>query len=178
MHFLKELSDTDFDDLFGRLVGYATRKLRSVDIRTLDGMEPCDLVADIVEKALKNIRNPDNADCSLKEFLFGCVRSDIDAFFNRKKMRLVDLNDEIEIILPAKETISQTIIRKEKYVTYLQEVGADKEEIDVFNIWAEGITKPAEVGRELALSSTEIYKIQRRLLKHLEIIRKKSKVAV
>jgi len=178
MDFYKELENTDFDDLFDRLVAYASAKLKSVDIRTMDGKEPCDLVADLFEKVLTNVRKAENASCTLKEFLFGCLRSDIDAFFHRKKPLLVTANEGEVITNPVTEAPKQSAATKEHYINQLKGVGADEEEISVFNIWAEGITKPCDVGTELDLSSSTIYKIQRRLLKHQEDIRKKSKAVV
>jgi RNA polymerase sporulation-specific sigma factor len=178
MDFYKELNNTNFDELFDRLVAYASFKLKTVNIRVMDGKQPCDLVAELLEKVIKGIRNAETANCSLDEFLFGCLRSDIDAFFSKNKISPGSVGENTAITDSPVETPKQLLTSKEHHIAKLREVGADEEEISVFNIWAEGITKPFEVGTELGLSSKAIYKIQRRLFKHLEGIRKKSKIFV
>lgn len=174
MNFFQELQETDFGDLFDRLVAYASWRLKSVEIRVLDGKEPCDLVGDLLEKVVKGIRNPETATSKLDEFLFGCLKSDIDAFFNRKKIRLVAVPEDASATSAITETAKQTLTSKDHFIVQLRSIGADEEEIKVFNIWTEGITRPAEVGTELGLPSSDIYRIQRRLFRRLEQLRKNS----
>lgn len=178
MNFTEELQAIDFNDLFDRLVAYAAYRVKSVDLRELDGKEPVDIVSDLFEKILTGRRNAENVSCSLDDFLFGCLKSDIDAFFRKRKMCWLSIADDDAGVGGLSELPAETTATKNRVIAELRNIGANEEEIRVFSIWAEGITKPSEVGTELGVPATDIYKIQRRLLSHLQDIHQKSKAFV
>jgi len=176
MDFVKELKDIDYEDLFDRLAAYAGNRLKSVDIRLMDGKEPIDLVSELFLKVLTGQRNAETATCSLEEFLFGCLKSDIDAFFRKEKIWWLALADSAEDVqVSANGFPSDFTSQRELVIAELRNVGADEEEILVFNIWVEGITKPEKVGTELGRSPSDIYRIQRRIHSHLQKIHKSFK---
>lgn len=176
MDFIKELETVDFQDLFDRLTAYAASRLRSVNIRLMDGKQPVDLVSDLLTKVLTGQRKAESAACSLDEFLFGCLKSDIDAFFRREKIQWLSLLGDMAGDRPTLDRVSSDLDAKKKLIlNQLRSVGADEDEIQVFSIWMEGIYKPKNVGIELERPVAEIYRIQRRLHKHLQKIHESAK---
>jgi len=176
MDFTKELEMVDFQDLFDRLTAYAVSRLHSVNIRLMDGKQPVDLVSDLLTKVLTGQRKAESATCSLDEFLFGCLKSDIDGFFRKEKIQWLSLVGDMAGESPSQDRVSSDLEAKKKFIfNQLQSVGADEDEIKVFSIWMEGIYKPKNVGIELERPAAEIYRIQRRLHKHLQKIHESAK---
>lgn len=179
MDFTHELEKVDFQDLFDRLAAYAGYKLYGVDIRLLDGREPADLVSDLFVKVFTGQRNAETAHCTLEEFLFGCLSSDIDAFFRKNKIRHLPVTEELTEMNATDPRLEFSDREtKERIISELRKAGADDDEIKVFNIWTEGITKPQKVGTHLNLEASEIYRIQRRIQSRLLKIQKSIKTLV
>lgn len=172
MNFDEELRNADFDELFDALTGYAALRLKDVDPKLLAGKEPEDFVSDILEKVVRKIRNPDNAKCSLREFLFGCLRSDLSSFFKKLKNEAPPVEDP-ELCAAVQEiSAGELQAWKDAVVNQLTLNGADQQEIAVFDCWADGILKPAQVGTELDLTASEVNTISRRLYRRLDCIKK------
>jgi RNA polymerase sporulation-specific sigma factor len=168
MDFAAALAKTDFADLFDRLAAYAAQRLCDVDIRAMEGKEPADLVADLFVKVLTGQRNADTATCTLEEFLFGCLRSDIDAFFRKNKIQWLPIIDAFGELDRAFDNVEKNDAAAARAIHALRNLGANDEEINVFILWMDGIRKPQEVGTELGLPVSFIYRIQRRLLNRLK----------
>ena len=100
---------------------------------------------------------------SFKEFLFGCLKSEISNFFVTQKD--IFANDLPDI---SSNGQSYDIEAKRKQVAdLLAKENADDNELIVFEYWMDGIFKPAEIAKDLGVEVKEIYNITKRLEKRL-----------
>lgn len=147
------------DEIIDSLNAYAISRLKSVGVKDFNGRQPVDYVGDLLLKAMEGIRDWDKADCSLKGFLFGCLRSDINSFFKLKKWHSSEELPEIPVYQK-----SGNIEDSRKQITeLLKQEGADDDEFIVFEYWMEGIFKPAEIAADLGVPVESIYVITKRL---------------
>ena len=98
-----EMTKLDMPDVIERMERYAKLKMIGIKTKELQGLEPIDVVVDVVTKILNGTRNwLTAATQDMERFLFGCLRSDIYALRTRINRRIkkhgyiVDL-DMIEI---------------------------------------------------------------------------------
>jgi len=150
------------DEIIDGMNVYAISRLKSVELKKFDGKEPLDFVGDILLKVMEGTRDWNKAQCSFKEFLFGCLRSEIDNFFTTNKNKHTNNLPEIPIVDPS------NVAHQRKHVTeILIQSGADDDEQTIFEYWMDGITKPAEIAKDLGVEVKEIYKIIKRLERRL-----------
>lgn len=158
MNLNKEIQAID-DSVIDGMNNYAISRLRSVGAKDFNGKEPIDFVGDVLVKIVEGKRDWSKAECSFKEFLFGCLRSEISNFFSKQK---IFHSSEIP---ESSETESVESIEKKRQRTYdiLKKEGADDDELMVFECWMEGVTKSSEVAQELGIKPQDVYNITRRL---------------
>jgi len=157
---------TDMDEVIDALNAYAISRLRTVGIKDFDGKEPIDLVGDLLHKVIEGQRDWSKAQCSFREFLFGCLRSDINAFFKARKNKFDEESPEIAV-----EDVSLDIEAKKKQVLQLLSAeGADGDELVVFEYWMDGMRKASEIAQDLDVPVKEIYNITKRLERRLSKI--------
>jgi DNA-directed RNA polymerase specialized sigma24 family protein len=170
MNLVEALQAEDMDEIIDRMNGYAINRLRSLGVKDFDGVEPIDFVGEVLEKVVKNQREWAKARCSFKEFLFGCLKSEISNFFKKRKTeRVVELSDDIP-------HISQDLSEQRKLaLALLREHGATDDEISVFECWADGILKPADISTELNIPVNRIYTVVARLERRLIKVRSQAK---
>lgn len=170
MTLIEAIASIDMDDTIDRMNAYAFSRLRSVQIKDFDGKAPIDFVGDLLLKIMEGERDWTKAKCSFKEFLFGCLKSEISNFF---KTRESVVDDDLPIGLAQK---SQNVDEQKAQATaLLSKEGANGEEIEVFECWMDGITKPAEVANELGVDVGDVYTITKRLERRLEKIQTQAK---
>lgn len=167
MNVAKAIKYCDFDKLYDRLNAYAYKKLKTINVKNFDGIEPQDFVANVIEKSLTGIRNWDPEKCTIEEFFFGCLKSDIDAFFKKKK-RLLD-KESFDFFAEDDNLPIDDI--NDLVINCLNEMKATHEEINLFNLWSEGVTKRQEIAVELSISEKEVDNIRKRLIRKLPQIR-------
>ncbi|MFY7939070.1 MAG: hypothetical protein ACOVOQ_16950 [Flavobacterium sp.] len=167
MNVAKAIRECNFDELYDRLNAYAYKKLKTINIKNFDGIEPQDFVANVIEKSLNGIRNWDSEKYNIEEFFFGCLKSEIDAFFKKKKR--IDDKEDFDFF---SETDSASIDDLNgQILECFNKMSTSQEEIHLFNLWTEGITKRKEIAKELSITEKEVDNIRKRLLRKLPKIR-------
>jgi len=85
MSLTEAIQSVDMDEVIDRMNAYAISLLKSVGVKNFNGKEPIDFVGDVVLKVMEGKRNWAKAQCSFTEFLFGCLKSEINNFFTTNK---------------------------------------------------------------------------------------------
>lgn len=166
MTFLEALRNVDFRNLISRLNGYAVRELDGLDPKKMQGLEPADIVAEALRKAIDGTRTwvPD---VPIEAFLWETVRSEISNFIKKhKKVRVEQGVDRDQPVL----MIPMILEEKVAVINHLKAEGADDNEIYVFECWLEGIFKPSKVAGELEMDARNVYDIGDRLYRRLKKI--------
>ncbi|MBX7140183.1 MAG: hypothetical protein K1X63_03805 [Chitinophagales bacterium] len=147
------------DEVIDRMNAYAISRLKSVGAKTIEGKSPVDFVGDLILKVMEGERDWATAECSFKEFLFGCLKSDISNYFRTLKVTRADELPEIPV-----DGISPNIDdRRNQVCELLKQEGADDDELMVFEYWMDGIFKPTDIANDLGVPVKEIYVIIKRL---------------
>jgi DNA-directed RNA polymerase specialized sigma24 family protein len=174
MNLLEAIESVDMNDIIDRMNAYAMYRLRSVGIKDFNGKQPVDFVGDLILKVMEGQRDWSKASCPFTEFLFGCLRSDIDSFFKTRKSNYTNELPELKTI-DASANINEQ--RKQIY-TFLEQEEADDDELLVFECWAEGLTKPSEIAKELGVDVKVVYNITKRLTRRIPKIIPKVKIVL
>jgi len=167
MSIFEAIQSIDLQLVIDKMTLYAISRLKNVKVKSFNGREPFDFVGDVLLKALDQQRDWEKAKCSIEEFLFGCLRSEISNFFVSKQVITTDYIPEDFFQM---ETISVEE-EKELAAKLLIEAGADDDEQILFELWMDGITKANEIATELGITPNEVYKITRRLDRRREKIK-------
>lgn len=171
MNLADEIQKIDLEDVIDRMNAYAIGKLRQARLKDFDGKEPIDFVGEVILDVLEGTRDWEKAKCTFREFLFGCLRSKIDGFFNKNKYHA-------DVELPEIEDSILTYDYEEKrkqLAGLLKDTGADDEQLIVFECWMDGMIKPSEIASDLGMDVSEIYRIAKRLLRSIEKIKTQAK---
>ena len=83
-------SISNMDEIIDAMNAYAISRLKSVQVKSFNGKEAIDFVGELIIKVLEGKRDWNKAQCSFREFLFGCLRSEIDSFFKTLKHKFTD----------------------------------------------------------------------------------------
>jgi DNA-directed RNA polymerase specialized sigma24 family protein len=159
MNLAEAIQSENMDEIIDSMNAYAISHLKSVGEKTFDGRTPVDFIGDLILKVMEGDRDWDKAKCSFKEFLFGCLRSDIYNFFKTLKHKHTNELSEIPV-----NGIVLNIDEKRKHVCELLKLeGADDDELTVFEYWMDGIFKPAYIAKDLGVDVKEVYVIIKRL---------------
>jgi DNA-directed RNA polymerase specialized sigma24 family protein len=167
MSILETLETIDLQHVIDKMTLYAISRLRTVKVKSFNGREPLDFVGDVLLKALNQQRDWEKAKCSIEEFLFGCLRSEIYNFFVTKQFETTNYIPE-DLFEPETTSVNK---EKELATKLLVEAGADDDEQIIFELWMDGIIKSNEIAAELGITPNEVYKITRRLDRRLDKIR-------
>lgn len=159
MNLTDALQSENINEIIDRMNAYAISMLKSVGVKDFNGKEPIDFVGDTLLKVMEGTRDWNKADCSLKEFLFGCLKSEISNFFKSQK---VHSNAELPDI-PVNGNSSNIEEKRNQVCDLLRMQGADELEIRVFECWMDGIFKPIKIAEELGISVKEVNVITKRL---------------
>jgi DNA-directed RNA polymerase specialized sigma24 family protein len=159
MTLAEAIQSENMDEIIDSMNAYAISRLKSVGEKTFNGRSPLDFVGELILKIMEGDRDWEKAECPFKEFLFGCLKSDIYNFL--KTLKHNHLNEFPEIPVNG---ISLNIDEKRKEVCeLLKQEGADDDELTVFEYWMDGIFKPAYIAKDLGVDVKEIYVIIKRL---------------
>jgi DNA-directed RNA polymerase specialized sigma24 family protein len=170
MDLVEALQSINMDEILDRMNAYASSRLQLVGIKSFNGKEPCDFVGEILLKVFEGNRVWNNAKCTFKEFLFGCLRSEIDNFLKSKKIiHVAEVSD-----ITAVEVTESFELKKEKLAKLVEQCGADSEELIVFECWMDGLLKPGEIAIELGIDVKLVYNIERRLERSLQKVKKQA----
>ncbi len=163
MNLAEAIQSVDMDEAIDRMNAYALSKLKSVGVKNFNGKEPIDFVGDVILKVMDGQRDWSKAKCSFIEFLFGCLKSEINNFFKTNKSTY---DHELPDIHISDQSFSEKHLRN-SISEILKRECADDDELMVFEYWADGITKPSEIAKDLGIDVREVYKITKRLERRL-----------
>ena len=164
MTVTEAIESVDLEEIIDGMNAYAYKRLKSFNLKNLKGKEPQDFVSEVIIKTLNGTRDWEKATCSFKEFLFGCLRSDIDSFFKTNKK---NYEDELEEIPHIDHSNLSHVEQKKLATDLLKKEGADADELTIFDYWTDGVRKPKEISKELDVDVGEIYVITKRLERRL-----------
>ncbi len=167
MNLAETIASEDMDEIIDRMNAYAISRLKSVGEKTFNGKSPVDFVGEIILKVMEGKRKWDNAECSFRMFLFGCLKSDISNFF--KTIKNNHSTDFPELIV--NETLINIEEKRNEVSELLKKTGADDDELTVFEYWMDGILKPADIAKDLGIHVNEVYVIIKRLERKREKIK-------
>lgn len=159
MNLAEAIQSENMDEIIDSINAYAISVLKSVGVKDFNGKQPVDFVGDLLLKVMEGTRDWDKAECSFKEFLFGCLKSEISSFFRTKKRYSSDEFPEI----PVNDHPINLEEKKNQIVELLKQEDADDDEIIVFEYWMDGIFKPAIIAAELGVPVKDLYVIIKRL---------------
>jgi DNA-directed RNA polymerase specialized sigma24 family protein len=163
------LKSVDMDDVIDRMTAYTINYFKKTGIKQLNGLEPDDFVAEILMKVAADIRDWEKAKCSFTKFLFGSLRSSLYSFNKGFKKRFVDDEPEASEIDEDFDLEDQ----KKKAIEQLQELGADDNEIGLFECWLDDMYKPADIAEQLKVNVDVIHAAKKRLVRKLPKLRTK-----
>jgi len=159
MNLDEAIQSENMDDIIDSMNAYATSILKSTRVKDFSGKDPLDFVGELLLKVMNGTRDWNKAECTFKEFLFGCLKSDISSFFKIKKRLSSDEFPEI----PVNDNSINFEEKRKQVVELLKQEGADDDELIVFEYWMDGIFKPAEIATDLGVPVESIYVIIKRL---------------
>lgn len=163
MNLTEAIQSVDMEEVIDRMNAYAISLLKSVGVKDFNGKEPIDFVGDVILKVMEGKRDWTKAQCSFPEFLFGCLKSEISNFFATNKNIY---NSELSET-PSNGQSLNVEDKRNQVSELLKQEGADDDELTVFEYWMDGITKPAEIAKDLGIDVKEVYKITKRLERRL-----------
>jgi len=174
----------DLKDLLDKMEDYVRDRFYDKSEQNKNGLQPQDFCHTVLRKACDGTRKWDMNKCCFENFIFGTLRSDLNYFFKKGKVRPDDQDNEeddseyseesyitdvyyldsIEQGVDDKnfEKIDDKVIIQE-WITSLKDQGADKFEIEVFECWTAGIKTPKEVAEYMEMPIMEINNIYKRL---------------
>lgn len=159
MNLAEAIQLENMDEIIDSMNAYAISVLKSVGVKDFNGRHPVDFVGDLLLKVMEGTRDWNKAECSFKEFLFGCLKSDISSFFKSKRRHSSSEFPEI----PVNGHSINFEEKKNQVAELLKQEGADDDELMVFEYWMDGIFKPAVIAADLGVPVEGIYVIIKRL---------------
>jgi len=166
MTLAEELNSKEMDGIINSMTAYVLYKFQGLDIKDLEGKESVDIVFEILLKVVEGERDWSKANCTFKEFLFGCLRSHLHNFFKKFQYRF---ESELSHAIPAVDY--DVTEKKNAAIDFLKENGCDKLELNVFECWVDGVNKPSEIAKELNRDVSTINNTIKRLLRKLPALR-------
>jgi DNA-directed RNA polymerase specialized sigma24 family protein len=190
---IPDLSDDRWDELLERLTYHASCKLSRLKWRGVTngpapaGIQPEDLAARAIELFLLGKRKWDRtAQPDLEKFLIGVVDSRISSLVrsleNRKSRRISPpgAGDESAAVHDFADwgmDPAKLVVRREEQEAFraaaLKALEGDEHAFEVFECFEADITKPADIAEYLGVPVEEIYNVQKRLRRKLDILRPK-----
>lgn len=159
MNLVEAIQAENMDEVIDSMNAYAVSVLKSIGVKDFNGKHPVDFVGDLLLKVMEGTRDWDKAECSFKEFLFGCLKSEISNFFKTNKRHSSGELPEI----PIDGHSINFEEKKNQILELLKQEGADINELKIFEFWMDGIFKPGRIAAELGVPVKNIYVIIKRL---------------
>ena len=192
---IPDLSDDRWGEILERLTYHALCKLSRLRWRGVangpapGGIQPEDLAATAIELVLLGKRTWDEAtQPDLAKFLMGVVDSRISSLVgsleNRKSRRLSppgagEESAAVDDFADWGADAANLVVRREEQEAFrtaaLKAIEGDEQAFQVFECLEADITKPADIAAYLGVSVEEIYNVQKRLRRKLDILRPKKK---
>ena len=165
------MSSNNMDEIIDAMNAYAISRLKTIQVKSFNGKEAIDFVSDLIIKVLEGKRDWSKAKCSFREFLFGCLKSEIDNFFTTLKHKFTN---EIPESSQNQTSDFNSENDRKKVVQLLIDDGSDDDEIILFEYWMDGIFKPAEIASDLGVEVLHINNVKKRLARKLIKIQTKA----
>jgi DNA-directed RNA polymerase specialized sigma24 family protein len=192
---IPDLSDDRWEETLERLAYHASCKHSRLRWRGVasgpapGGIQPGDLAARAIELFLLEKRVWDQAaQPDLEKFLRGVVDSLISSLVrsleNRKSRRIGPprAEDESSAVQDFADWVAdpaELVVRREEQEAFrtaaLKALEGDEQAYEVFECLEADITKPADIAEYLGVPVEEIYNVQKRLRRKLDILRPKGK---
>jgi hypothetical protein len=166
-----EINNCNMDEIIDAMNAYAISRLKSIQAKSFNGKEAIDFVGDLIMKVLEGKRDWSKAQCPFREFLFGCLKSEIDNFFTTLKHKFTD---EIPESLESNNNNHYIEQKRKKVVQLLIDDGSDDDEIILFEYWMDGIFKPSLIASDLGVDVLHINNVKKRLVRRLPKVQTKA----
>jgi RNA polymerase sporulation-specific sigma factor len=181
---LETLDSIDLKDLLDRMEDYVRGRFYDKSDQNKIGLQFQDFCQEVLRKACDGTRKWKMEKCSFENFIFGTLRSDLNYFFKKGKVRPDEDDSEGDDYWDQEECyitdvyyledleqgfddknfdkIDDKVIIQE-WISSLKDQGADNLEIEVFECWTSGIKTPKEVAEYMEMPIMEINNIYKRL---------------
>lgn len=159
MTFNEALKQVNYDEFIDRLTYYTETRLRLMDVKTRQGLEAHDIVFEAIRKVMEGKRTW-KPEVQIEAFMVQTLQSETSNLIrDRKKIRpLLEKDNNAGFVISVDE-----VNEKIRAIERLRGAGSDDIEIYVFDCWAEGIFKPAEIANELELDIKDVNNAVKRL---------------
>ena len=175
--------ETNWEELYGRLEAYIIYVLRYKYgvIKNNDDilLQTHEIISDVMNLIfISGTRNWNKETCpSFNSFIFGVTKSHINNLFSTTKINETQSLEEVQHEVDGKhfedpKGLNNTDLRDEAF-SQLKDLGADDDELLVFECMADGIVKPEKIRAELGLKPSELNNILRRLNRKTNKIKNK-----
>ena len=152
---LEILENLDLKDLLDRMEGYVRDRFYDKSEQNKMGLQFQDFCQEVLRKACDGTRKWKMDKCSFENFIFGTLKSDLNYFFKKGKVRPDDEDNEEEdseyleesyiTDVYYSEDIEQGVTDKnfdqiddeiviQEWISSLKKQGADESEIEVLNV--------------------------------------------
>ncbi|WP_430928931.1 hypothetical protein [Polaribacter marinivivus] len=184
---IEKLNEIDIKKLLNKMELYVRDRFYDKSDRNKRGFQFQDFCQQTLTKACDGTRKWKPENCSFEQFIFWALQSDLDSFFKKLKKtnNFKEENTQSEYIINLPNYIieeTQNDINLDKideqvklkgWIEQLENQGADKEEIEIFECFTGGISKPKEIAELLNKPIEVIYTITRRLRRKKILLNKK-----
>ncbi|MDR5591684.1 hypothetical protein [Christiangramia sp. SM2212] len=174
---IEKLNAIDIKSLLNRMELYTRDRFYDKSDRNKKGFQFQDFCQQTLTKACDGTRKWKPENCSFEKFIFWALQSDLDSFFKQLKRKGDDSDEkpQSEYIInipnysdeePTEDYNYEKIddeVKLQQWIKQLEDQGADKEEIEMFECLANGIDKPKDIADLLDKPIDVIYTISRRL---------------
>ena len=181
---LETLENLDLKDLLDKMEDYVRGRFYDKTDQNKNGLQFQDFCQTVLMKACDGTRKWDMGKGSFENFIFGTLRSDLNYFFKKGKVRPYEDDNKVDDSEYSEESYITDVYYSEDielgaidqsfdkidddtniqgWISSLKEQGSDNLEIEVFECWTAGIKTPKEVAEYMDLPIKEINNIYKRL---------------
>lgn len=178
---LIHLESIDCNELLDRMENYVRDRFYDKQAESKGGFKYLDFCVDVIGKACLGVRNWNKDAISFEGFIFGCLKSDLSNYFRKERklkfknqydskeqneIYIIDCDEYIvldECVLIDESPDRDIEVYKRNVLSSLKAQGADNLELQVFECWIEGYTKPKDIADLLDITTAEVNIVVKRL---------------
>ncbi len=173
------LETLDLNELLDRMENYVRDRFYDKNEYSKKGFNYLDFCADVILKACDGTRNWDKSKTSFENFIFGSLKSDLYNYFRKNSNKTEENIDDDECYIIEYDSftninensteddnvLSQIDFKiiSEECINTLKAQGVNQNELDVFECWLCGYTKPTEIADVLDITTRDVNNIVKRL---------------
>jgi len=184
---LEHIESIDLNQLLDKMENYVRDRFYNKSDKEKKGFEYLDFCHNVILKVCEGVRKWDkDGDATFEEFIFGSLRSDLYNYFRKQKNNTNSNLDEETCLIEINEYSDLDILESEEKppdldfdeickdtLLFLKEQGANKLEIEIFECWLEGYSKPQEIAELCNTNTADINNAIKRLSKKTVKLKKK-----